>query len=102
MLGQRLSLGPLDLLELINLRARAVVDSADSLGEQGLKVGIAHGRCRKRVRGARTGQTAKLAISTSGGKLAGNWIKVYDLHGGAVCRRRLPRPKRGEILWPLG
>ncbi len=42
MLGHGLALGPLDLLEFINLGSLAVIGTADPLGEQGLKVGIAH------------------------------------------------------------
>ena len=43
MLGQRLPLGPLDLLELVDLGAFAVLGAADPLGKQLLEIGIAHG-----------------------------------------------------------
>ena len=34
MLGQRLALGPLDLLELIDLGPFAVIDTADAIGKE--------------------------------------------------------------------
>ena len=43
MIGQRLPLCPLNLLKLIDLGSFAVVRAADSIGEQLLKIGIAHG-----------------------------------------------------------
>ena len=44
MLGQGLALGPLDLLELIDRGALAVIGAADAVGKQLLKIRIAH-RC---------------------------------------------------------
>ncbi len=38
--GQHRALGPLDLLELVNLAALAVIDAAQTLGEEGLKPGV--------------------------------------------------------------
>ena len=46
-LGQGLPLGPLDLLELVDFRAFAVAAAADPLGEEMLKIGVAHGECRE-------------------------------------------------------
>ena len=43
MVGQRLALGPLDLLELVDRGAFAVVGAADAVGEQRLEVGVGHG-----------------------------------------------------------
>ncbi len=43
-LGQGLPLRPLDLLELVDLGAFAVVGAADAVGEKFLEVGIAHER----------------------------------------------------------
>ena len=43
MVGQRLALGPLDLLELVDGGAFAVIGPADAIGEQRLKVGVGHG-----------------------------------------------------------
>ena len=40
--GQGLPLGPLDLLELIDFGAFAVVGAADALGEELLEVGVGH------------------------------------------------------------
>jgi hypothetical protein len=49
-LGQGLPLGPLDLLELVDLRALAVVGTADPLGKELLKIGVRHGSfVRKRA-----------------------------------------------------
>src|SRR5262249_62055331 len=42
-LSQRLALGTLDLLELVDLGALAVPGAADAVGEEGLEVGVAHG-----------------------------------------------------------
>src|SRR5207344_124406 len=44
MIGERLTLGALDLLELVDLGALAVVGAADAVGEQGLEVRVAHRR----------------------------------------------------------
>ena len=41
-LGQGLPLRPLDLLELVDLAAFAVVRAADAVGEELLEIGIAH------------------------------------------------------------
>jgi hypothetical protein len=38
------ALGALDLLELVDFGALAVIDAADAFGEQRLEPGIAHGR----------------------------------------------------------
>ena len=53
MLGHRFALGSFDLLELVDLRAFAVIRAADALGKQSLKVRIAHGNsiARKVVAG---------------------------------------------------
>jgi len=40
MFGQGLPLGPLDLLELIDFGAFAVIGAADALGEQLLEIGV--------------------------------------------------------------
>ena len=49
MFGQGLSLGPLDLLELIDFGTLAVIGAADALGKELLKVRIGHGRQRLKV-----------------------------------------------------
>jgi hypothetical protein len=49
MLGQCFSLGPLDLLELVDFAAFAVVAATDALGERLLKVRVGH-EMRKRVK----------------------------------------------------
>ena len=41
--GQRLPLGPLDLLELVDRGAFAVTGPADAVGEQALEIGVGHG-----------------------------------------------------------
>ena len=62
MLGQRFPLGPLDLLELVNLGAFSVVGAADALGEELLKVGVAHGRLQGRKRASdRTAEVNTIA-----------------------------------------
>ena len=43
MIGQRLPLRPLDLLELVDLGTFAVVRPADAVGEEFLEIGIGHG-----------------------------------------------------------
>ena len=43
MFGQGLAFRPLDLFELIDLAALAVVGAADAVGEELLEIGIAHG-----------------------------------------------------------
>ena len=40
--GQSLPLRPLDLLELVDFRAFAVLAAADAVGEELLKIGVAH------------------------------------------------------------
>src|SRR5262249_51799522 len=40
--GERLALGTLDLLELVDLGALAVAGATDAVGEHGLEVGVAH------------------------------------------------------------
>ena len=42
MLGQRLTLRPLDLLELVDLRALAILGTADPIGKKRLEIGVAH------------------------------------------------------------
>ena len=42
-IGQGLAFGALDLFELVDFGAFAVVDAADAVGEQGLEVGVGHG-----------------------------------------------------------
>ena len=42
MLGQRLALGPLDLLELVDLGPFAVIGAANAVGEPGLKIRVGH------------------------------------------------------------
>ena len=44
MVGERLALGALDLLELVDRGAFAVVGAADAVGEERLEVGVAHRR----------------------------------------------------------
>ena len=44
MIGQRLALGPLDLLELVDRRAFAVIGAANPVGKQLLKIRIAHAK----------------------------------------------------------
>jgi len=41
-LGQRLPLGPLDLLELVDRGALAVIGPANAIGEQRLKIRVGH------------------------------------------------------------
>ena len=66
MVGQRLALGPLDLLELVDRGAFAVIGPADAVGEQRLEVGVGHGNTLAEVRRRQQSDDAIGAVSVGG------------------------------------
>ena len=123
-LGQRLALGPLDLLELVDRGPLAVLGSADAVGEQRLKIRIGHGcqqcmregenqRARQgtpsvsRPKGA-TGRRVPEAAGSSGAGRHGRRAKRRGLANSRrkqACSRRPPSvrvpPRRALLNIPL-